>query len=590
METSHRAVKEKADDASHVEDKYEVSDPDRPSTPAEEGDDGKVTLKMKLAVLSLILMYEAYLFTLIMPAAVLTYIDAELGPDTRYPWIAITWNLGAAIIVSIGGRISDITGRRWFLMFGAVSAAVGALVGATGKSINQMIVSGIIFGIGEVSRRCVSLVRRSSSPTSGDSKLSVCVMILSNHLSSISPILGYVFIAYTKIGWRACYWWCFAWEAVTAIMLFLFYHPPTFETKHAGDGKSKWQLAKEIDYVGLILFTAGCLLLLLALNWGGGQHAWNSSWVIAPIVVSFVCFIALGSWEVYMPLSYPILPPHLFREWRRFTAFLVVCFVAGMLYYSMNVIWPRQSALMFIPQGGDPIIKGVYANMVSFGSMIAGWYCFSLMPWLKHEKWQLVACITIQTALVGSLSSVGLTDKGQAIATVILVATVNLLPSPLSFGMVSLHLEDQTDIGIAVGLISTFRLIGGAVATAIYTSIQSSRFAQVLPGQVRSAAEESNFAGSVDELLLAARKNTVAAYQTVEGITNSTITATQKAVLESNSQSYSMVYLIAIAFGCVAICSALSVKSIDASQRSNKTAARLENAGSDGKIIDRNLR
>ncbi|CAI6088032.1 unnamed protein product [Clonostachys chloroleuca] len=573
MESSHRVIKEKADDASHVEDKYEVavSDPESPSTPAEESDDGKVTLKMKLAVLSLILMYEAYLFTLIMPAAVLT------------------WNLGAAIIVSIGGRISDITGRRWFLMFGAVSGAVGALVGATGKSINQMIVSGIIFGIGGGFQEMCFACAQELVPNKWRFQ-TLGVMILSNHLSSISPILGYVFIAYTKIGWRACYWWCFAWEAVTAIMLFFFYHPPTFETKHAGDGKSKWQLAKEIDYIGLILFTAGCLLLLLALNWGGGQHAWNSSWVIAPIVVSFVCFIALGFWEVYMPLSYPILPPHLFREWRRFTAFLVVCFVAGMLYYSMNVIWPRQSALMFIPQGGDPIIKGVYANMVSFGSMIAGWYCVSLMPWLKHEKWQLVACITIQTALVGSLSSVGLADKGQAIATVILVATVNLPPSPLSFGMVSLHLEDQTDIGIAVGLISTFRLIGGAVATAIYTSIQSSRFAQVLPGQVRSAAEESNFAGSADELLLAARKNTVAAYQTVEGITNSTITATQKAVLESNSQSYSMVYLIAIAFGCVAICSALSVKSIDASQRSNQTAARLENAGSDGKIIDGTLR
>lgn len=58
------------------------------------------------------------------------------------------WNLGAAIIVSVGGRLSDIAGRRWFLMFGAISAAVGALVGATGQSITQMIVSGIIFGIG----------------------------------------------------------------------------------------------------------------------------------------------------------------------------------------------------------------------------------------------------------------------------------------------------------------------------------------------------------------------------------------------------------------------------------------------------------
>jgi hypothetical protein len=41
------------------------ADPEK--TPIIEGDDdGKVTLKTKLAVLSLILMYESYLFTLVM--------------------------------------------------------------------------------------------------------------------------------------------------------------------------------------------------------------------------------------------------------------------------------------------------------------------------------------------------------------------------------------------------------------------------------------------------------------------------------------------------------------------------------------------
>lgn len=59
-----------------------------------------------------------------------------------------SWNLGAAIIVTIGGRLSDILGRRWFLLFGAIAATIGALVGATGQSINQMITSGIIFGVG----------------------------------------------------------------------------------------------------------------------------------------------------------------------------------------------------------------------------------------------------------------------------------------------------------------------------------------------------------------------------------------------------------------------------------------------------------
>lgn len=66
----------------------------------------------------------------------------------RYPWIAITWNLGAAVIVTVGGRLSDVMGRRYFLLVGAFAAAVGAIIGATGRSIDQMIASGIVFGFG----------------------------------------------------------------------------------------------------------------------------------------------------------------------------------------------------------------------------------------------------------------------------------------------------------------------------------------------------------------------------------------------------------------------------------------------------------
>lgn len=134
------------------------------------------------------------------------------------------------------------------------------------------------------------------------------IMILANNVSSLSPILGYAFIAYSKLGWRTCYWWCFACEAVTAIMLFFLYHPPTFKTKNEDNQKTKLQLLNEIEYIVLLLFTAGCLLVLLAVNWGGDLYRWNSSWVIAPIVVSFVCFIGLGLWETYMPLPYPIPP------------------------------------------------------------------------------------------------------------------------------------------------------------------------------------------------------------------------------------------------------------------------------------------
>jgi hypothetical protein len=91
-------------------------------------------------------------------------------------------------------------------------------------------------------------------------------LIFANHFSAAGIIIAYAFVAYTTPRWRSVYW-CFAWETFTAVLLFFFYHPPTFKTKHREDQKTKWQLTKEIDYVGLILFTAGCLFILLGLNW-----------------------------------------------------------------------------------------------------------------------------------------------------------------------------------------------------------------------------------------------------------------------------------------------------------------------------------
>jgi hypothetical protein len=58
---------------------------------------------------------------------------------------------------------------------------------------------------------------------------------------------------------------------MSAVFLF-FYKPPTFETKHLEDHKTKLELLKELDYVGLVTFTAATTLLLIGINW-----VWSSS-------------------------------------------------------------------------------------------------------------------------------------------------------------------------------------------------------------------------------------------------------------------------------------------------------------------------
>ncbi len=44
--------------------------------------------------------------------------------------------------------MTDIFGRRWFVICGAILGAIGSLVGVLGQSIPQMIAAGVIMGCG----------------------------------------------------------------------------------------------------------------------------------------------------------------------------------------------------------------------------------------------------------------------------------------------------------------------------------------------------------------------------------------------------------------------------------------------------------
>jgi MFS family permease len=115
----------------------------------EEGEtEHKLTRQTILACIAIATQINAYIMTLLIPSTTLSHINAELGPDPNYTWITVSWTLGASVIVSVGGRLSDIFGRRYFMLFGASISIVGTLVGANATSINMMIASGILFGIG----------------------------------------------------------------------------------------------------------------------------------------------------------------------------------------------------------------------------------------------------------------------------------------------------------------------------------------------------------------------------------------------------------------------------------------------------------
>lgn len=58
------------------------------------------------------------------------------------------WNVGAATMITVGGRLADVFGRRYFFLAAPVIMAVGSIVGANGKSVPMMIVASAINGFG----------------------------------------------------------------------------------------------------------------------------------------------------------------------------------------------------------------------------------------------------------------------------------------------------------------------------------------------------------------------------------------------------------------------------------------------------------
>jgi MFS family permease len=87
--------------------------------------------------------------------------------------------------------------------------------------------------------------------------------------SVFSPVIARSLITHTSVGWRGCYYIATSITGVTTILFYIFYHPPTFELLHKGRERTWKSILLMIDLGGLFLFTAGMVLFLLGVSWGG---------------------------------------------------------------------------------------------------------------------------------------------------------------------------------------------------------------------------------------------------------------------------------------------------------------------------------
>lgn len=71
-----------------------------------------------------------------------------IGPTTYYNWLLSASHITSTISLPLAGGLSDIFGRRWFMIFGGTIQTVAAIVALAAQDIPTMIAASLIAGLG----------------------------------------------------------------------------------------------------------------------------------------------------------------------------------------------------------------------------------------------------------------------------------------------------------------------------------------------------------------------------------------------------------------------------------------------------------
>lgn len=377
--------------------------------------------------------------------------------------------------------------------------------------------------------------------------------------------------------WRWVYYLSIIYAAICLVGTAIFYFPPA-RPRHDYD-KTRWQEFMELDFVGYGLYACGLTVFLIGLSWAGEEgHAWNSASVVAPIVLGAVVFLLTFAYDWILKPKVPFFPFHIFRMVREFTILLVALFVSGMVFFSMASLLPQATESVY---DTNPTKLGVALIPNGIGQFIGGAVLPALIHKIKHIRAQIVVALIIQT-LFTALYAYGIGPHHKTAWVVFQLFGMMCFSwiTLCSYVVVGLHVPHK-DLGIASGLVGTFRNTGGSVGIAIFNTIRNGVLTSQLVPRITKAAMDNGFHGDATALkavVLAAENNAKGiphAFAKIPNASPALISATLEAYKSAYAYAYQRVFFSTIPFGVLAIIAALFIK--DASEYlTNHTAVHME--------------
>ena len=157
---------------------------------------------------------------------------------------------------------------------------------------------------------------------------------------------------------------------------------------------SFWESLKRLDPVGFFTFAPFCIMLLLALQWGGTKHAWNSATIIGLFCGSVATLCVFIAWE-HRCGNNAMMPLNLLRQRIVYSSCIVSTFQMGgvQLFAYYLPVWfqvikgasPSMSGVYFMGSIGPQMIFAVLSGALSTYFPLSPPLCKSRLTHFSHE-------------------------------------------------------------------------------------------------------------------------------------------------------------------------------------------------------------
>ncbi|KAI9641866.1 hypothetical protein NHQ30_009733 [Ciborinia camelliae] len=500
--------------------------------------------------------------------AIPSYIYSEIGGLDRWIWFILAHLLALAGVCPFVGSLSDILGRRYVALLGAIMNIIGMIVCSTAHTMNifigGMAIAGVAAGINETGKLTITRLTAlaATSELAPTSKRGKYIAILVFTLIPFCPSVMWGQLIASRAGWRWCGFLCGIWSLIGFVLTLVFYFPPP---RVNSMGLSNREVIQRIDFVGGFLSISGMILFMAGMQWGGHQYEWTSAHVLVPLLIGAAFLAAFCFWEVY-GAKYPMFPSRLKQAPRTLILTLVITFISGANFFSIIMFWPNQAHNVY---GHDPIGVGVRGLPVGFSILAGACIVLWLLSVLRgRNKELMIASSVFMTAGCGSIACANRHNLSTLWALLIIAGLgIGGIVVPASIITTIICPDDL--IATIAALTLSIRVLGGSIGYCVYYNIFVNKFAPAAILHIGGVmARELNITNKtlIGEAIKYTASSVLSLLKTIPGIAGNE-TAYEMVVIagqDAYAESYVYVYYASTAFGAVSILAACFLGDISA--------------------------